>query len=243
MALPKLDIPVNLLTWEVSLPDRLEVKQFGGNAFSAELFPAAAAQNFVTDGVDDFTEKDALAWSDNGVDMDKMEAGQVGGIVVDPNGAVVAGARVTVTNKQTGASQTATSDAEGHWVVSNVQPGPATVRIDSSGFRAAVQELPLNGRAVHLGTTLEVAAATEMVTVTGGLASAERDGRRLEDQARKAQQAQLNAPSANVFNLQKRVAGILPVHVDVPRSGKSYRFVRPLVMDEETKISFQYRAK
>jgi hypothetical protein len=64
-----------------------------------------------------------------------------------------------------------------------------------------------------------------------------------EDQARKAQQAQLNAPSSNVFNLQRRVAGILPVHVDVPRSGKSYRFVRPLVMGEETKISFQYKAK
>ncbi|HXI75182.1 MAG TPA: hypothetical protein VNG94_06315, partial [Pyrinomonadaceae bacterium] len=87
------------------------------------------------------------------------------------------------------------------------------------------------------------AAATETVTVTSGFASADREGRRLEDQARKAQQAQLNAPSANVFNLQRRVAGILPVHVDVPRSGRSYRFVRPLVMDEETKISFQYRAK
>ena len=242
MALPKLDIPVNLLTWEVSLPDRLEVKQFGGNALAAELFPAAAAQNFM-DGIDDFNEKDALAWSDNGIDMDKMEAGQVGGIVVDPNGAVVAGARVTVTNKQTGSSQTATSDAEGHWVVSNVQAGATTVRIDSSGFKAAQQELPLNGRAIHLGTTLEVAAATEMVTVTSGLANAERDGRRLEDQARKAQQAQLNAPSANVFNLQRRVAGILPVRVDVPRGGKSYRFVRPLVIDEETKISFQYKAK
>ena len=48
MTLPKLDVPVNLLTWEVSLPDRLEVKQFGGNALSAELFPAAA-QNFVAD--------------------------------------------------------------------------------------------------------------------------------------------------------------------------------------------------
>lgn len=244
MSLPKLDIPVNLLTWEVSLPDRLEVKQFGGNALAAELFPAAAANNFVADGVDDFNEKDALAWSDNGVDMDKMEAGQVGGIVVDQNGAVVVGARVTVTNKQTGASQTATSDAEGHWVVSNVQAGPATVRIDSSGFKAALQDLPLNGRAVRLGTTLESGAVSETVTVTaGGLASVERDNRRLEDQARKAQQAQLNAPSANVFNLQRRVAGILPVHVDVPRSGRSYRFVRPLVMDEETKISFQYRAK
>jgi len=39
------------------------------------------------------------------------------------------------------------------------------------------------------------------------------------------------------------VAGILPVHVDVPRSGKSYRFVRPLVMEEETKITFQYKSK
>src|SRR5438552_3511396 len=243
MALPKLDIPVNLLTWEVSLPDRLEVRQFGGNALAAELFPAAAANNFVADGVDDFSEKDALAWSDNGIDMDKMEAGQVGGIVVDPAGSVVPGARVTVTNKQTGVSQSTTSDAEGHWVVSNVQAGPTTIRIDSSGFKAALQELPLNGRAVHLGTTLEPGAVSELVTVTGGLASGERDNRRLEDQARKAQQAQLNAPSANVFNLQRRIAGILPVHVDVPRSGKSYRFVRPLVIDEETKISFQYKAK
>ncbi|MFN2578918.1 MAG: hypothetical protein ABR607_14655 [Pyrinomonadaceae bacterium] len=65
MTLPKLDIPVNLLTWEVSLPDQLEVKQFGGNALSAELFPAAA-QNFVVDGVDEFNEKDSVGWSERG---------------------------------------------------------------------------------------------------------------------------------------------------------------------------------
>src|SRR5215211_5916681 len=50
MALPRLDVPVNLLTWEVSLPDRLEVKQFGGNALAADLFPAALANNFGVDG-------------------------------------------------------------------------------------------------------------------------------------------------------------------------------------------------
>src|SRR6185369_9876775 len=32
MGLPRLDVPINLLTWEVSLPDRFTVKQFGGNA-------------------------------------------------------------------------------------------------------------------------------------------------------------------------------------------------------------------
>ena len=56
MGLPRLGVPVNLLTWEVSLPDRLEVKQFGGNAFSAELFPTAA-QNFLIDGVETMTTK------------------------------------------------------------------------------------------------------------------------------------------------------------------------------------------
>ena len=71
----------------------------------------------------------------------------------------------------------------------------------------------------------------------------ERESRKLEEQARKQQAAQINAPSQNVYNLQRRVAGVLPVQVDVPRAGKSYRFVRPLVLEEETKITFQYKSK
>jgi len=40
-----------------------------------------------------------------------------------------------------------------------------------------------------------------------------------------------------------RVAGVLPIRVDVPRAGNSYRFLRPLVIDEETKVSFSYRTE
>src|SRR5260370_30642586 len=243
MALPKLDVPVNLLTWEVSLPDRLEVKQFGGNALAAELFPAAV-QNVITDGTDDFNEKDSVGWSETGEEIDKLTAGQVGGVIVDPQGAVVPGANITVINKQTGTSQTTQSDGEGHWVISGVQPGPVTVTVSRPGFANTQQELTVNGsRRVRLGTTLQVAAATALVTVTSSAEISDSDSRRIDDQARKQQQAQLNAPSQNVFNLRRRVAGILPVHVDVPRSGKSYRFVRPLVLDEETKITFQYKSK
>ena len=49
--------------------------------------------------------------------------------------------------------------------------------------------------------------------------------------------------SANVYNLQQRVAGVLPVAVDIPRAGASYRFLRPLVLNEETKLSFTYKSK
>jgi hypothetical protein len=49
------------------------------------------------------------------------------------------------------------------------------------------------------------------------------------------------APSANVQNLQRRISGVLPVRIDVPRAGTSHRFVRPLVIDEESVVTFRYR--
>jgi hypothetical protein len=49
--------------------------------------------------------------------------------------------------------------------------------------------------------------------------------------------------SSNVADFQQRVAGVLPIHVDVPHAGNSYRFIRPLVLNEETKVSFRYKSK
>jgi hypothetical protein len=61
--------------------------------------------------------------------------------------------------------------------------------------------------------------------------------------ARKIAAQQQTAVSVNVTNLQQRISGVLPVRVDVPRAGNSYHFVRPLVLDEETKVSFTYKSK
>jgi hypothetical protein len=240
MGLPKLDIPINLLTWEVALPERLEVKQFGGNAVAAELLPAAAA-NFLVDGVDD-VDSAAQNWTEN--DLSTLGAGQIGGTVVDPNGAVVAGAQVAVTNTQTGTTLTARSGGDGHWVVSGMQPGPVKVNISAPGFTASVQDFELDAsKPARMGTTLEVGNVSATVTVTAEGLSSAIETRRIEELAKKTQQTQLNTLSQNVFNLQRRVAGLLPVAVEVPRSGKSYRFVRPLVLDEETRITFQYKAR
>jgi hypothetical protein len=240
MGLPKLDIPINVLTWEVALPERLEVKQFGGNAVAAELLPAAAANNnFLLDGVDD-VDSSARNWTEN--DLSTLGPGQIGGIIVDPNGAVVAGAQVAVTNTQTGETSTAWSGGDGHWVVSNMQPGPVKVVISSPGFQVTQQDVELfAAKPARMGTTLQVGSVSSTVTIDGVNQSDE--NRRLETLARKTQQAQLNNDSQNVFSLQRRVAGLLPVAVEVPRSGKSYRFVRPLVLEEETRITFQYKAK
>jgi hypothetical protein len=53
----------------------------------------------------------------------------------------------------------------------------------------------------------------------------------------------LDEPSQNVINLQRRAAGVLPVRIDVPRAGTSHRFVKPLVVDQETVVSFRYKRR
>lgn len=245
LGLPKLDIPINLLTWEVSLPDRLEVKQFGGNATAAEYLPTAT-QDFLANNFENFDDLDANAAVQNEVQLSNLQPGQVGGIVTDPAGAVVAGANVTVVNNQTGASLSTQSDSEGRWVVANASPGPTRITVSSPGFNPIQHELNLVATQPGIiGTQLPVGSISEVVAVTGSsnnLMSI--DGvRRIEEQIRQTRAQQLSTPSANVVNLQRRVAGILPVRIDVPKSGRSYRFVRTLVMDEETNISFNYKSK
>jgi hypothetical protein len=241
MGLPKLDIPINVLSWEISLPDRLEVRQFGGNALAAELFPAAA-QNMLVDGVDENSELASNVWSQT--DLSSLEAGQIGGIIVDPNGAVIPNAQVTVNNTQTGVGLTTKSDGDGRWVISGMQPGPVRVTIASPGFSSMQHDVELAGaRPIRLGTSLQPGSVSATVEVTANDSMSVDGFNRMESQVRKAQAAQLTAPSQNVFNLQRRVAGVLPVRVEVPKAGKSYRFVRPLVLDEETTVTFQYKSK
>jgi hypothetical protein len=245
IGLPRLDVPINVLTWEVSLPDRLEVKQFGGNATAAEYLPVAT-QDMLAANFENFDDLDAIAVAQNEVELSNLQPGQVGGIVTDPTGAVVAGANVNVVNNQTGAVLSTKTDNEGRWAIAGATPGPTRVTITSPGFNPTQHELNLVAmQSGLLGTTLQPGGVTETVTVTGSaINNMTIDGvRKIEEQARQTRALQLLTPSANVTNLQKRVAGILPVRIDVPKSGRSYRFVRTLVLDEETRISFNYKSK
>jgi hypothetical protein len=84
---------------------------------------------------------------------------------------------------------------------------------------------------------------SETVTVSAESRSGvryEEEELRARDEAQRAQQ---NEPSVNVQSLQRRAAGVLPVRIDVPRAGTSHRFVRPLVIDEETTVRFRYRRR
>ena len=96
-----------------------------------------------------------------------------------------------------------------------------------------------------MGTRWKWHASAKLYRHRRGVDAMERENRRIEELVRKnkTDESAAGAPSQNVLNLQRRVAGILPVRIEVPRSGRSYRFVRPLVLGEETRITFQYKSK
>jgi outer membrane receptor protein involved in Fe transport len=61
-------------------------------------------------------------------------SGAIGGVVVNPNKEVVPNASVTVRNTETNKEDTATTDDQGRFKVSGLQPGTYSVTINGSGF-------------------------------------------------------------------------------------------------------------
>src|SRR5436190_1475376 len=56
------------------------------------------------------------------------------GTIKDPNGALVAGAKVFVKNKDTGVSRDASSNDQGVFVITNLAAGSYLVKVEASGF-------------------------------------------------------------------------------------------------------------
>src|SRR5881398_150128 len=85
------------------------------------------------------------------------------GTVMDPSGAAVADAELTLTNKATGFEAKVTSNERGEYTFRNVTPGSYDLKVVKGGFQNYIQKdivLTINqsGRA---DATLKVGATTE----------------------------------------------------------------------------------
>jgi len=87
----------------------------------------------------------------------QTETGQITGKVTDPNGAVVAGATVSIKSVQTGREVTTTSDNQGLYTVTSLQPGLYDVTTQGSSFKPTTQRVQITvGSRVSLETPLSL---------------------------------------------------------------------------------------
>ena len=93
--------------------------------------------------------------------------GEVGGRVVDAQGAVVPGVTVTVKSPNTGLQRTAVTDQEGLFSIALLPPDSYELLFELSGFAVVTRPLRITvGSSLTANQTMQVSSVAETVTVT-----------------------------------------------------------------------------
>ena len=94
--------------------------------------------------------------------------GALSGTVLDPSGASVAGATLTLKSVETGAEQTTTSNNNGFYQFPLLKPGTYTLTTTQSGFKPIAQNVQVTlGQTTTVQVKMELGAGTTTVEVTG----------------------------------------------------------------------------
>src|SRR6266496_1937753 len=133
----------------------------------------------------------------------QVQNGQFTGVITDPTGAAIGGAKVTVTNKATNLSLSATTNGGGIYLIRELPPGLYDISVQASGFRSFSNKAVT----VNAGTTTRVDAkmlvgqAQEIVEVTGEAALVNTDDSKLASTVTSTQIQNLPLNGRNVYDL------------------------------------------
>jgi hypothetical protein len=218
MSLPKMDVPIAVVEWEVFVPEQYDARAIDGNMIDARRFGGRYARASYEAPV----PRPVRPARYDGL------PGQVRGQVRDSSGGAIPGA--TVRLAVDGHQMAAVSDASGAVTFSGVPHGDAIMTTELAGFATSALTFRFDGSPRRVDVEMRVGTLEEHVNVS------------VDSPVIQPRAEQLNAaPSQNVINLQARAAGVLPIRVDVPRAGVSHEFIKPLVVGAEARVRLRYR--
>src|ERR1700752_3162514 len=99
----------------------------------------------------------------------QSDRGGITGRVTDQAGAVVADAKVTVLNAETGETRGARTNGEGNYTIPQLPAVIYTIKVEANGFKtASVENIKVAVQVIRtVDVTLEVGALTNTVIVSG----------------------------------------------------------------------------
>jgi hypothetical protein len=136
--------------------------------------------------------------------------GSITGTVLDPSGAAIPNATVTVKNTDTGLAQTQATGAGGNYNFAALPVGNYTLTAEAPGFRKFVQEnivLHVNDR-LRIDPAMQVGGAAETVTVTEAPTPVETEKPTLSGLVNETQVRELPLPNRNFMGLTLQVPGV-----------------------------------
>ncbi len=107
--------------------------------FKRGRFTKRSGLSLVTAGALSFGACAAVTWS-TGIAFAQADEGSISGTVRDTTGAVVPGAKVTLSDVATGFAVTETTDASGNYTATPLKLGVYTVKVEAKGFAPVTQD-------------------------------------------------------------------------------------------------------
>ncbi len=136
------------------------------------------------------------------------------GRVSDPQGAVVAGARVTARQTEINITREAVTDSAGRFRFPYLRLGPYDIAVRQAGFADATRRLNLTvGAAFDLPIALRLEAVAESVTVTGAATVLESARSQIAGTVSPTEVANLPLNGRNFLDIALLVPGVSPPNV------------------------------
>src|SRR5580658_4035519 len=143
----------------------------------------------------------------------QVENSQFTGTVLDPTGAAIATAKVTVTNSATDLHLSATSNSSGNYTIREVPPGVYKITVEAAGFKTVSNNaVTANaGTIAHVDFKLQIGKASEVVEVTGEATAINSEDSKLSSTVTATQIQNLPLNGRNVYDLIQMVPGAVNV--------------------------------
>jgi hypothetical protein len=151
----------------------------------------------------------------------QQASANINGVVKDPTGAAIAGARVELTNVNTAVVKTTTTNTDGVYVFLNIVPGTYTMRAAASGFSTVTQPettLEVNQTATF-DFNLKIGAAQDTVSVQAISATVETSTSELGTVVSPNEVSDLPLNGRNFTQLLTITAGVANVNRDQSAGG------------------------
>ena len=147
--------------------------------------------------------------------------GRIIGTVLDPTGAVVGGAKITVANTGTGASRETTSDKEGNYQVLDLVIGTYRVSAEKAGFAKLItgEQQLLIGQTLRIDLSMSVGSTSETVDVDATVSSVETVDSALGHSVTSRPLVNMPLNGRNVLDLALLQPGITETNADSAQGG------------------------
>ncbi len=142
----------------------------------------------------------------------QSERGSITGLITDPTGAAIAGAELSIVNRDTNAVAKSTTTSTGEFTLPNLPPGNYRVEITASGFKRFIRQniIVSTSSSARADAQLQIGQVSEQIEVTAAAAAVQTDDAKVSTQVESKMVDELPLQVAGTMRSPFNLVAVVP---------------------------------